>query len=139
MITFVAIPYQAYQLSHASLVVGLLGIVELVPLLVTALLGGALADTVDRRRLVQVAEASLALASGLLLVNALLPDPKLWVLFVVGAVMAGLDGIQRPPLDALLPRPGRGGVGDRHRGARAGAEPLAGPWSPWPRPARATW
>src|SRR4051794_21304341 len=104
MITFVAIPYQAYQLSRSSLVVGLLGIVELVPLLVTALVGGALADTVDRRRLVQIAEASLALASGLLLVNALLPDPQLWVLFVVGALMAGLEGILRPPLDALLPR-----------------------------------
>ena len=104
MVTFVAIPYQAYQLSHSSLVVGLLGLAELAPLLVTALLGGALADTVDRRRLVQIAEASLGIASALLLANSLVPHPQLWVLFVLSAVIAGLTGLLRPPLDALLPR-----------------------------------
>ncbi|MEX2102356.1 MAG: MFS transporter, partial [Gaiellaceae bacterium] len=103
-ITFVAIPYQVYQLSGSTLLVGLLGIVELVPLLFTALLGGALADWRDRRRMVLLSELGLALATGVLLVNSLLPEPQLWVLFVVASVMAGLDGIQRPSLDALVPR-----------------------------------
>lgn len=83
---------------------GLLGIVVLVPLLFTALLGGALADWRDRSRMVLLSELGLALATGVLLVNSLLPDPQLWVLFVVASVMAGLDGIQRPSLDALVPR-----------------------------------
>jgi MFS family permease len=104
MITYVALPYQAYQLSGSSLVVGLLSLAELGPLLVTAFVGGALADAFDRRRLVQVAELSLALCAGLLALNATLDEPRLWVLFVVGAAMAGLDGIQRPPLEALTPR-----------------------------------
>jgi MFS family permease len=104
MVTFVAVPYQAYQLSHSSLVVGLLGAAELAPLLVMALLGGALADAVDRRRLLQLAELLLAVATAVLLGNALLPHPQLWVLFVLAAVMAGLEGVQRPPLDAILPR-----------------------------------
>jgi MFS family permease len=104
MVTYVAIPYQAYQLSGSSLVVGLLSLAELGPLLVTAFIGGALADAFDRRRLVQIAEASLALCAAILAVNAALPSPQLWVLFVVGATMAGLDGLQRPPLDALIPR-----------------------------------
>ena len=104
MITYVALPYQAYQLSGSSLVVGLLSLAELGPLLVTAFVGGALADAFDRRRLVQIAEASLALCAGILALNATLASPKLWVLFVVGALMAGLDGLQRPPLDALTPR-----------------------------------
>jgi MFS family permease len=73
-------------------------------LLVTAFVGGALADAFDRRRLVQIAEASLAACAGLLVLNALLPSPQLWVLFVVGGLMAALDGLQRPPLDALIPR-----------------------------------
>jgi MFS family permease len=102
--TYVAVPYQAYQLSRSSLVVGLLSAAELVPLLVMALLGGAFADAVDRRRLVLLAELLSAGASAALLVNALLPRPHLWVLFVVSALMAGLSGLQRPPLDALLPR-----------------------------------
>ena len=93
-ITYVAVPYQVYQLSGSTLLVGLLGIVELAPLLFTALLGGALADWRDRRRMVLLSELGLALGTGVLLVNALLPDPQLWVLFVVVSVMAGLDGIR---------------------------------------------
>jgi len=104
MVTYVAIPYQVFRLSGSSLVVGLLGLAELAPLLVTAFLGGALADAVDRRRMVQLTELALAGASGLLLANALLPSPQLWLLFVVAAVMAALDGLQRPSLDALEPR-----------------------------------
>jgi MFS family permease len=104
MVTYVAIPYQAYQLSNSSLVVGLLSAVEFAPLLVMPLLGGAFADAVDRRRLVLLTELLLAGASVVLLVNALLPEPRLWVLFVMAGVMAAFDGLQRPPLDALLPR-----------------------------------
>jgi MFS family permease len=104
MVTYVAIPYQVFQLSGSSLVVGLLGLVELVPLLGTAFVGGALADAVDRRWMVRITELSLAGASGVLLANALLPSPQLWLLFVVAALMAGLDGLQRPSLEALTPR-----------------------------------
>jgi len=104
MITYVAIPYQAYRLTRSSLAVGLLGLTELVPILLFAFLGGALADAWDRRRLVQLTELALAVMSGLLALNALLPRPHLWALYAVAAAMAGLDALQRPSLDALLPR-----------------------------------
>lgn len=104
MITSVAVPYQAYALTHSPLAVGLFGIVQLVPLLALAFLGGALADAFDRRRLVQLTELSLALLSATLLLNALLPASQLWLLYVVAGLAAGLDALQRPSLDALLPR-----------------------------------
>jgi MFS family permease len=104
MVTYVALPYQAYELSGSSLVVGLLGVAELVPLLVAAFLGGALADARDRRRMLQLTELSFAVASLILLGNSLLPSPQLWVLFAVSAAMAALDGLQRPSLEALIPR-----------------------------------
>jgi MFS family permease len=104
MITYVAFPFQAYQLSHSSFVVGLLGVVELVPLLSSALVGGAIADAVDRRRMMQVTELAFAAASAALVANALLPHPQLWVIFVLAALMAMLDGLQRPSLEALTPR-----------------------------------
>ncbi|HTX69631.1 MAG TPA: MFS transporter [Thermoleophilia bacterium] len=104
MVTYVAIPYQAYQITHSSLVVGLLSAVEFVPILVVPLVGGALADAVDRRRLVLIAELLLATNSVILLVNASVGEPRLWVLFLVAGLMASFDGLQRPPLDALLPR-----------------------------------
>jgi MFS family permease len=104
MITYVAIPYQVYELTGSTLVVGLLGLAELVPLLGTALLGGALADAHDRRRLVLVADSTLLVLALVLVANALLADPHVWLLFVVAAGMSAAGGLQRPPLDAMLPR-----------------------------------
>ena len=104
MITYVAIPFQVYDLTGSTLVVGLLGLAELIPLLGTALLGGALADAHDRRRLVLVADATLLFLALVLVGNALLADPHVWLLFVVAAGMSAAGGLQRPPLDAMLPR-----------------------------------
>jgi MFS family permease len=104
MITYVAIPYQVYALSRSSLLVGLLSLAELGPLLVTALVGGAIADAKDRRRIVQLTELGLAVVSAVLVANALLARPRLSVLFAAAACAAVLDGLQRPSLDALLPR-----------------------------------
>ena len=104
MVTFVAVPFQAYELTGSSLAVGLLGVAEFAPILVLALVGGALADAFDRRRLVQIAEVGAAIAAGALLVNAALPDPQLWVLYVCAALMAAFTAVRRPPLDALVPR-----------------------------------
>jgi MFS family permease len=103
-ITYVALPYQTFQLTHSSLAVGLLSLAEFVPLMFMAFVGGALSDAFDRRRMLQVAELGSGLAIALLLVNALLPEPRLAVLFVVAPVLAGLYGILRPSLDALVPR-----------------------------------
>ena len=116
MVTFVAVPYQTYQLTRSSFMVGLLSVAQLVPLLVTALVGGALADAFDRRRLVQLAELGLSACAAVLLVNALLPEPQLWVLFATGMAMAGLTGLQRPSLEALTPR-----LVERHELVAAGA------------------
>jgi MFS family permease len=104
MITLVAIPVQTFKLTHSSVAVGLLGVAEFVPILVLALVGGALADAFDRRRLVMLAEAgALVVVSGLV-VNALQPEPRLWVLYVAAALIAACTAIRRPPLDALMPR-----------------------------------
>lgn len=104
MITAVALPYQVFQLTGSNFDVGVLGLFEIVPVLVLAFVGGALADAVDRRRMVQITEFSLATISGLLVVNSLLPAAQIWILFAAASLMAGLDALQRPSLDALLPR-----------------------------------
>ncbi|HVG66583.1 MAG TPA: MFS transporter [Gaiellales bacterium] len=104
MITYVALPFQAYQLTGSSLVVGALGVAEFAPLILMALVGGALADATDRRRMVQLTELGFAGASGALVVNALTDSPQVWVLFACSIVMAALDGLQRPSLEGLVPR-----------------------------------
>jgi MFS family permease len=104
MITYVAVPYQAYLLSHSSLVVGLVSVTELLPILLMAFVGGALADAIDRRRMVRITEVSLCAVTGTLVINAALPQPRLWVLFVCVGLAAGVDALQRPSLDAMVPR-----------------------------------
>jgi MFS family permease len=104
MITYVAIPYQAYRLTGSSLVVGMLGLVEFVCMLSMAFVGGALADSIDRRLMVRLTELALLLTSALLLANALLPHPSIAVVFVAAGLATLFDALQRPSLDALLPR-----------------------------------
>jgi MFS family permease len=104
MITLVAIPVQTFQITGSSVAVGLLGVAEFVPILGLALLGGALADAFDRRRLVMLAEVGALVVVAGLVGNALLPEPQLWVLYVAAALIAACTAIRRPPLDALMPR-----------------------------------
>ncbi|MFI7602744.1 MFS transporter [Actinoplanes sp. NPDC049681] len=103
-ITYVTIPYQVAALTDDPLMVGLLGVCELVPLLVMAFVGGALADFLDRRLLVRGGELALAALCGVLLLNALSAEPHLWLLFVIAALTATVDGLQRPALEAMIPR-----------------------------------
>ena len=104
MITYVAVPDQIWQLTHSSFAVGLLGAVQLVPLLLFALWGGAYADSMDRRKLLIVSEALLAVGSLTLGINSVIPKPSVVLVFVVSGVMSALNGFHRPALDALTPR-----------------------------------
>jgi MFS family permease len=104
MITFVALPFQLYELTGSTLAVGALGVCEFIPIVTVALVSGALADAVDRRTLVRVSELGSAVVVSALLANSLLGDPQTWVLFVCAALLAGFYALLRPPLDALVPR-----------------------------------
>ncbi len=103
-ITMVAIPFQVYQQTHSTLYVGLLAIAALVPLLVMPLVGGAIADALDRRRVMIISEVLLGAVAGLLLLNALLPHPHVWPLFALEAIGTAAFGFARPAMSAITPR-----------------------------------
>ncbi|MEV4923612.1 MFS transporter [Streptomyces roseoverticillatus] len=103
-LTFIAVPLQLKELTGSALAVGAVGVVELVPLVVFGLYGGALADALDRRKLILWTEAGLGVLSALLLLNTLLPHPMIWPLYVVAALVSALSGLQRPALQAIVPR-----------------------------------
>nr|WSW48576.1 MFS transporter [Streptomyces sp. NBC_01001] len=100
----IALPLQIKHLTDSPLAVGAMGAVELVPLVVFGLYGGALADAIDRRRMILLSEAGLGVLALFLLVNALLPNPLLWPLYVVAAGVSALAGLQRPALDSMMAR-----------------------------------
>lgn len=103
-LTFVALPVQMKELTGSVVAVGAIGAVELVPLVVFGLYGGALADALDKRKLIVYTEAGQGVLCAGLLVNALLPRPTVWPLYVIAALSSALGAIQRPALDSLIPR-----------------------------------
>lgn len=103
-ITYVAVPFQVYGLTGSNLAVGLVGLAELVPLMVFGLWGGALADHVDRRRLLVGTGVAQALLTGALAVNAARAAASVPAVFVLAALLAAAGALQRPSREALLPR-----------------------------------
>jgi MFS family permease len=103
-LTFVALPVQIKELTGSAAAVGAIGAVELVPMIVFGLYGGALADAWDKRKLIVWTEAAQGVLCGLLLVNALLPRPAVWPLYIVAALTSAVGSVQRPALDSLMPR-----------------------------------
>ncbi|MFC1413055.1 MFS transporter [Streptacidiphilus sp. N1-12] len=103
-LTLVAVPLQLKQLTGSSLAVGLIGAVELVPLVLCGLWGGVLADAMDRRKLVVRSELAQGVCAAALLLNALLPHPAVWPLYVVAGLASAFGSLQRPSLDALTPQ-----------------------------------
>ncbi|HEY9244987.1 MAG TPA: MFS transporter [Streptosporangiaceae bacterium] len=102
--TDVALLVQARQLTGSAFAVGLLGVAELIPLVVFGLYGGVLADRLDRRRLLRWCEAGLGLLAAALAGNAVAPHPAVWPLYALAAAMSMLTALQRPSLEAAIPR-----------------------------------
>ncbi|MET9900800.1 MFS transporter [Streptomyces sp. NPDC006446] len=103
-LTFVALPVQMKTLTGSAAAVGAIGAVELIPMVVFGLYGGALADALDKRKLIIWTEAGQGVLCAVLLVDATLPHPAVWPLYVVAALSAALGAVQRPAMDALTPR-----------------------------------
>jgi MFS family permease len=103
-ITFIAAPVQIKQLTDSYLAVGLIGLAEFVPTVVCGMYGGVIADSRDRRRTAVVCELALMALISVLVINAMLPDPHVWPVFLAAGLIAGVSALQRPSLDALLPR-----------------------------------
>jgi MFS family permease len=102
--TLVVVPFQVFTVTRSSLAVGLTSIVALVPLVIFGLLGGAIADTVDRRKLMLLTSGGTAVASGLLFAQSLLPGPgHLALLWILTAVESALTAINSPTRSASIP------------------------------------
>jgi len=102
MMTFIVVPWQMYQLTESSAMVGYIYLAEFVPMFVLAFVGGALADYFEKRRLLRLTEFGQAFTSAVLLINSLLPQPQVWVLFICVALHAGLAAIQRPAFESFI-------------------------------------
>jgi MFS family permease len=102
-ITVVALPFQIYNQTRSALAVGLIGLVQVVPLIACSIVGGVVADAVDRRKILLVTQVGLAGSSLLLVAGAVVGDPPLWVPYGAAALIAALTGLQEPARIAAIP------------------------------------
>ncbi|WP_235834034.1 MFS transporter [Actinomadura logoneensis] len=103
-VTSVAVPVQVYNMTHSSLWVGVLGIANLVPLIVFGLWGGAVADHMDRRRLLLMASVVSWASTLVLLLQALLDVGSLALILAAVAVQAVGFAVSSPTRGAIIPR-----------------------------------
>jgi MFS family permease len=101
--TLVALPYQVYVQTRSPLLVGLLGAVELGPLIAASLLGGAIADRMDRRRLLLLDQIGLVLTAAGLAAATWIGHPPVAVLYVLAALLAAFTSLQNVTTSAIVP------------------------------------
>ena len=99
----VALPYQLYVQTGSAFLTGLLGAFELIPLVTMALLGGAIADRSDRRRVLLLDQIALVACSATLAALAFAGSPPVSVLYVLGGLLAGFGALQNVTRSAILP------------------------------------
>jgi MFS family permease len=102
MMTFIVVPWQMYQLTESSAMVGAIYLAEFVPMVCLAFVGGALADYIDKRKMLRVTEIGQTFLTAVLLINSLLPRPLLSILFIAVALHAGLAALQRPAFESFI-------------------------------------
>jgi MFS family permease len=102
-ITVVALPFQIYTQTRSALAVGLIGLVQVVPLIAGSIVGGVIADAFDRRKILLATQVGLAGSSLLLVAGAITGDPPLWVPYSAAGLIAALTGLQEPARIAAIP------------------------------------
>ena len=102
VITSVALPYQIYYETQSTLMVGLLSLIQLIPMVITMLFGGVLADHYNRRKILLIAESLLAIGCLLFALNASFTEPRVWILFVVSAYMSVFSGFHWPAIGGIV-------------------------------------
>lgn len=102
-VTIIAVFIQVYALTKSPAAVGVVGIVQLVPLMLATIGGGPLIDRYDRRTILLVTQCAFAVTSGALLFGATLSRTPLWLIYVPVALAAGLSGVASPTRAAMYP------------------------------------
>lgn len=102
MMTFIIVPWQMYQLTNSNAMVGYIFLVEFFPMFFLAFVGGAFADALDKRKMLRLTEIGQTVVTAILLVNSLLPQPQIWVLYLSVALHAGFAALQRPAFESLI-------------------------------------
>ncbi|MCX4853086.1 MFS transporter [Streptomyces canus] len=103
-LTAVAVPKQIYDITGSSAWVGAASMAGLLPLIVFALWGGAVADSMDRRKLLLITNTGIAVTSVLFWLQAVSGLDSVAALMVLLAVQQAFWGLNAPARNASIAR-----------------------------------
>jgi MFS family permease len=96
--------WHIYQLTHEPIYLGLLGLARVVPIIIFSLVGGVVADAIDRRRLMVVTQSAMALCAAILALLTFNGTITVWLIFLLAALAASAVAFDLPARQALVPR-----------------------------------
>jgi MFS family permease len=102
-LTMFAVPLQVYDITRSPFAVGAIGVAQMVPTITIGLVGGVIADTVDRRKLVLLASTGSAVVSGGLAAQAFAGMHSVWLLYALVAASSALNAISMPARQTFVP------------------------------------
>ncbi len=102
-ITIVAVFFQVYSLTRSAAAVGLIGLVQFVPLTVATIVGGPLIDRLDRRKILLLAQSAFMATSATLLGGAIAGHPPVALVYAAAGVAAGVSGVASPTRGSIIP------------------------------------
>lgn len=99
----VAVAWQVFELTGSTIAVGMVGLVEVVPLITVSIVGGTFIDTSDRKRLIAVCQVALMICSALLAVLSLTGTITVFWIYVLTGIASAFNAIDRPARSSILP------------------------------------
>ncbi|HUY07318.1 MAG TPA: MFS transporter [Acidimicrobiales bacterium] len=100
-LTVTTVIFQVFKITNSNLAVGYISLAQLFPAILAPMVGGAIADAVDRRKLLVITAVLMALCAVGLALNSMGGHPMLWPLYVLSAASWGLNGIDGPTRTAV--------------------------------------
>lgn len=102
--TAVAVGLQVWDLTGSSLMVGLVGLFQLVPLVGFGLYGGTLSDAFDRRKVGMASAIGMWVASVAFLAQSLADVGSVWLLYAIIALHSSFFAVGSPARGSIIPR-----------------------------------
>ncbi len=105
----VASSYLLYEITGSAAMLGIISLANSVPMLVLALFGGAIADRLPKKRLIQISQVAMTvifLSNGIAVSLGYLGSDhpeSWWVLMVTGTIMGAIMALAMPSRQAIIP------------------------------------
>jgi MFS family permease len=99
----VAINWHVYLLTKSAFALGLVGLFRGLPIIFCSLVGGVVADAVDRKKLMMVTQSAMLTSAGLLTLGTWAGLESVWPIYLLSALASTATAFDIPARQSLLP------------------------------------